>query len=202
MKKQGMPEPLDEAHFTNLKRKAGMSVAESRAESLQYASSKKRRTGSGEGKKKNGTTKPPKKTSNGKEGFTNSMALPKQKPASKKTQLEDDDADDADLMEDEFDNLSGSGEEDGGLGTAQISWIPDQKYTILIRIMHIGQCFPRTKTNQMRNSSSLRQTSQDLSRKLDEELAEQEADAQAELEEAAYRPTLLATGPMFGRFRR
>merc|ERR1711977_487297 len=41
MKKQGMPEPLDEAHFTNLKRKAGMSVTESRAESLQYASSKK-----------------------------------------------------------------------------------------------------------------------------------------------------------------
>merc|ERR1711939_238404 len=43
MKKQGMPEPLDEAHFTNLKRKAGMSVTESRAESLQYASSKRRR---------------------------------------------------------------------------------------------------------------------------------------------------------------
>ena len=29
MKKQGPPETLDEAHFTNLKRKAGMSVAES-----------------------------------------------------------------------------------------------------------------------------------------------------------------------------
>merc|ERR1711964_397307 len=49
MKKQGMPEPLDEAHFTNLKRKAGMSVTESRAESLQYASSKKRRKSSSAG---------------------------------------------------------------------------------------------------------------------------------------------------------
>ena len=46
MKKQGPPEPLDEAHFTNLKRKAGMSVAESRAESQQYA--KKRRTSGGD----------------------------------------------------------------------------------------------------------------------------------------------------------
>jgi len=80
MKKQGPPEPLDEAHFTNLKRKAGMSVAESRAESQQYTNSKKRRTNGGaEGKgKKNsaGTT-----STKGK--FTNS--LPAQKSGPKKS---------------------------------------------------------------------------------------------------------------------
>ncbi|KHJ33625.1 putative s-adenosylmethionine-dependent methyltransferase superfamily domain-containing protein [Erysiphe necator] len=48
MKKQGPPEPLDEAHFTRLKRKAGMSMAESRSESEQF---KKKRRKSEETKK-------------------------------------------------------------------------------------------------------------------------------------------------------
>lgn len=126
MKKQGPPEPLDEAHFTNLKRKAGMSVAESRAESLQFASnSKKRRTNvvsKPKGKKNSaGTT-----STKGK--FTNSLPAPK--PASKNSkkpaavplpasdeELEDDeDSDAADLMNDEFDELSGEDSADGGVG--------------------------------------------------------------------------------------
>lgn len=58
MKKQGPPEPLDEAHFTSLKRKVGMSITESRAESQRYT--KKRRTG--EGKKKRGSERKKRKS--------------------------------------------------------------------------------------------------------------------------------------------
>jgi ribosomal RNA methyltransferase Nop2 len=195
MKKQGMPEPLDEAHFTNLKRKAGMSVAESRAESLQYASSKKRRTGSGEGKKKNGTTKPAKKTLNGKEGFTNSMALPKQKPASKKTQLEEDDADDADLMDDEFDNLSGSDAEAGGLGDGADflesgSEVYDSDQDHAHRAM-FSEDEDESDAEEQLTAANIA----GLSRKLDEQLAEQEAEAQAELEEAALQTNIAGDKP-------
>ncbi|KAA8571756.1 hypothetical protein EYC84_001731 [Monilinia fructicola] len=118
MKKQGMPEPLDEAHFTNLKRKAGMSVAESRAESLQYAASnKKRRTSDKKDKKSTGATNGKKNSAAqvaAKGKFTNS--LPAQKASGKKPkktaslptsddEMGDGDSDAADLMNDEFDDL-------------------------------------------------------------------------------------------------
>ena len=77
MKKQGAPDPLDEAHFTNLKRKAGMSVAESRAESQQYVKNKKRRTG-GKSEEKKAAGKEAKKAA-----FTN--GLPSQRSALKKS---------------------------------------------------------------------------------------------------------------------
>merc|ERR1711939_347241 len=129
MKKQGMPEPLDEAHFTNLKRKAGMSVTESRAESLQYASSKKRRKSSSAGGA-GAEEKAGKKSKTGKESAkgksANGVGLPSQKSALKKSKKAEqvplpasdededmgDDSDEADLMGDEFDDL----DIEGGLG--------------------------------------------------------------------------------------
>ena len=42
MQKQGMPDKLDEAHFTNLKRKAGLSVTEARDESKRVKVSAKK----------------------------------------------------------------------------------------------------------------------------------------------------------------
>jgi ribosomal RNA methyltransferase Nop2 len=195
MKKQGPPEPLDEAHFTNLKRKAGMSVAESRAESQQYA--KKRRTNgedSKKGKKENG---------NGKaKGFTNPMAIPSQKSALKKSKKaeavplplsdeEDEEEDATDLMDDEFD-VSGS-EEDGGLeddflesGSEVYDSGDDHKH---------GAMFSEDEDESDAEEKLTAANIAGLTRKLDEQMAEQEAEAQAELEEAALQTNIAGDRP-------
>jgi ribosomal RNA methyltransferase Nop2 len=208
MKKQGPPEPLDEAHFTNLKRKAGMSVAESRAESQQYESSKKRRTSGGEGKKNKASKEDDNKKAkaNGKEkgkgGFTNSMALPK--PAAKKSKpaaaplpqsgSEDEDSDASDLMDDEFDDISGSDAE-GGLGDGEDfldsgSDVYDSDQDHAHKAM-----FSEDEDESDAEEKLTAANIEGLSRKLDEELAEQEAQAQAELEEAAMQTNIAGDKP-------
>ncbi len=200
MKKQGPPEPLDEAHFTNLKRKAGMSVAESRAESQQYTNSKKRRTSGGaEGKgKKNsaGTT-----STKGK--FTNS--LPSQKSAAKKSkkpesiplpmsdeEMEDEDSDAADLIGDEFDDLSGE-EVDGGLGDDFLesgSEVYDSDEDQRTKPM-----FSEDEDESDAEEKLTAANIAGLTRKLDEQMAEEAADAQAELEEAALQTNIAGDRP-------
>lgn len=200
MKKQGPPEQLDEAHFTNLKRKAGMSVAESRAESQQYTSSKKRRTNGGaegNGKKNSaGTT-----STKGK--FT--ISLPSQKSASKKSkrpesiplpmsneEKEDHDSDAVDLMDDEFDDLSGE-DEDGGLGDNFLESGSE---------VYDSEEDHRTKTmfsdDEDESDAEEKLTAANiagLTRKLDEQMAEEAADAQAELEEAALQTNIAGDRP-------
>lgn len=196
MKKQGIPEPLDEAHFTNLKRKAGMSVAESRAESLQYASTKKRRTSSGEGKKNAATKQAAKKE---KGGFTNSMAMPKPKPAKKSKPappgLAGATVDDDDLMGDEFDDLSGSEAGDGGLGDGADfldsgSEVYDSEEDHAHRTM-FSDDDDESDAEEKLTAANIA----GLSRKLDDEMAAQEADAQAELEEAALQTNIVGDRP-------
>jgi len=199
MKKQGPPEPLDEAHFTNLKRKAGMSVTESRAESQQYLNTKKRRTSGGE-KKSAGK----KEKENGKaKGFTNSMALPSQKSALKKSKKpeavplpdsdkEDGDSDAADLMDDEFDV---SDAEDGGLRDGEDfldsgSEVYDSGEDHAHRAM-----FSEDEDESDAEEKLTAANIAGLTRKLDEEMAEQEADAQAELEEAALQTNIAGDQP-------
>jgi ribosomal RNA methyltransferase Nop2 len=209
MKKQGMPEPLDEAHFTNLKRKAGMSVAESRAESLQYASSKKRRTSE---KKTNGTTNG---TTNGKKNsaaqnatkgkFTNSVPTPK--PSAKKSKKAevvplpmsdeemDDDSDAADLMNDEFDDLEGSEDEEGEglpddfLGSESGSDVYDSGDD------HHKTMFSEDEDESDAEEKLTAANIAGLSRKLDEQMAEEAAEAQAELEEAATQTNIAGDRP-------
>lgn len=200
MKKQGPPEPLDEAHFTNLKRKAGMSVAESRAESQQYATSKKRRTSGGEGKK-NGDTKVKEKS---KSGFTNSMALPKTKSSARKpkhttdpksSDSEEVDSDAADLMDDEFDNLSESDVEGGGLGDgADFLDSGSEVYDSDQDHAHKA-IFSEDEGESDAEEKLTAANIAGLSRKLDEEMAEQEAEAQAELEEAAMQTNIAGDKP-------
>jgi ribosomal RNA methyltransferase Nop2 len=199
MKKQGPPEALDEAHFTNLKRKAGMSVAESRAESQQYTNSKKRRTNGGvEGKgKKNsaGTT-----STKGK--FTNS--LPSQKSTPKKSkkpesiplpmsdeEMEDEDSDAADLLDDEFDDLSG--EEDGGLGDDFL-----ESGSEVYDSDEDQRTKPMFSDDEDESDAEEKLTAANiagLTRKLDEQMAEEAADAQAELEEAALQTNIAGDRP-------
>jgi ribosomal RNA methyltransferase Nop2 len=208
MKKQGPPERLDEAHFTNLKRKAGMSVAESRAESQQYESSKKRRTSGGEGKKNKASKEDDNKKAKakgkekGKGGFTNSMALPK--PAAKKSKSaavplpqsgsEDEDSDASDLLNDEFDDLPGSDAE-GGLGDGEDfldsgSDVYDSDQDHAHKAM-----FSEDEDESDAEEKLTAANIEGLSRKLDEELAEQEAQAQAELEEAAMQTNIAGDKP-------
>ena len=155
MKKQGLPDVLDEAHFTNLKRKAGMSVTESRAESQQYASTKKRRT-SKAGKAESA----PKEKGNRYEIFTNSMALSSGTSALKKSKRpekvplpqsdEDEGLDAGDLMDDEFDELSQADAEAGGLDDRRrLSRLWDPKSTTQTRIINTKPCFQKTKTTQV-----------------------------------------------------
>lgn len=208
MKKQGAPEPLDEAHFTNLKRKAGMSVSESRAESLQYASTKKRRTSGGEGKKNGKETKKTGAKENGKPkgGFTNSMALPSQKSAMKKSkpaaiplpesdsELEGDE-DAADLMDDEFDDLSGSEVEAGGLGGGD-DFLESGSEVYDSDDDHAHKAMFSEDEDESDAEEKLTAANiAGLSRKLDMQLAEEEAEAQAELEEAAMQTNIAGDRP-------
>lgn len=200
MKKQGPPEPLDEAHFTNLKRKAGMSVAESRAESQQYTNaSKKRRTnGAGEGKKNSGAQKATKAK------LTNS--LPSQKPAPKKSQkpeavplpesdddMEDADSDEADLMNDEFDDLSGS-EEGEGLGDD----FPDSGSEVYDSDEDHQKTRAMFSEDEDESDAEEKLTAANiagLTRKLDEQIAQEAEDAEAELQEAALQTNIAGERP-------
>lgn len=207
MKKQGMPEPLDEAHFTNLKRKAGMSVAESRAESLQYApdSNKKRRTSD---KKSNGAINSKKKSaapSATKGKFTNSLLV--QKPSGKKSkqaaaaplpvsdeEMEDGDSDAADLMNDEFDEVDvsdddGPGLPDDFLGSDSGSDVYDSDDD------HPKAMFSEDEDESDAEEKLTAANIAGLSRKLDEQQAEEAAEAQAELEEAAMQTNIAGDKP-------
>jgi len=202
MKKQGPPEKLDEAHFTNLKRKAGMSVAESRAESQQYVTNKKRRTSSGKDEGKNG-----KKVSNRKEGKKGAFpnGLPSQKSAMKKSkkaeeiplpasdeEMDDDDDDEADLMGDEFDDLSDSDIE-GGLGDDFLesgSEVYDSEEDHQTRAM-----FSEDEDESDAEEKLTAANIAGLTRKLDEQMAEEAANAQAELEEAALQTNIAGDRP-------
>jgi ribosomal RNA methyltransferase Nop2 len=197
MKKQGMPEPLDEAHFTNLKRKAGMSVAESRAESQQYATKKRRTNGDWEKKGKKGVA--------GKAGknVQSTNGLPSQKSALKKSKKPeavplpasdeemDDDSDAADLMNDEFD-VSGSDAE-GGLGSDFLesgSEVYDSDEDHQTRAM-----FSEDEDESDAEEKLTAANIAGLSRKLDDQMAAEAAEAQAELEEAALQTNIAGDRP-------
>lgn len=200
MKKQGAPEPLDEAHFTNLKRKAGMSVTESRAEAQQYASTKKRRTSKGTSK----TNGAPKESKKAKGGFVNS--LPSQKSAlkiSKKPEKvplpqsdeEDEDLDATDLMDDEFDDNSGSDAEDEGLGDGD-DFLESGSEVYDSGEDHAHKAMFSEDEDESDAEEKLTAANiVGLTRKLDIEQAEQEAEAQAELEEAALQTNIAGDRP-------
>lgn len=220
MKKQGMPDKLDEAHFTNLKRKAGMSVTESRAESQQYV--KKQRTGATVGEPvvrtmgvreekrrkkaaalaKAGKEKE-KEGAKGKKPFTNGLpaAEPvkkskksKKKPESMPLPMSDEemgeDADADDLMNDEFDV---SGEETGGLGDDFLdsgSEVYDSGDDHATKAM-----FSEDEDESDAEEKLTAANIAGLTRKLDEQMEQDEADAQAELEEAAMQTNIAGDKP-------
>ncbi|KAL3421291.1 25S rRNA (cytosine-C(5))-methyltransferase nop2 [Phlyctema vagabunda] len=204
MKKQGAPEPLDEAHFTTLKRKAGMSVTESREEAKQYA--KKQRTSRSEKKKNSAATTATKgKFTNGLPG-QNGRGGPVAKPASNKSKKveavplpmsdeeidEDDDSDAADLMNDEFDDVDDSSEEAGGLGD---DFLDSGSEVYDSDPDHPKAMFSEDEDESDAEEKLTAANIAGLTRKLDEQLAEEEAEAQAELEEAAMQTNIAGDRP-------
>jgi 25S rRNA (cytosine2870-C5)-methyltransferase len=158
MKKQGPPEPLDEAHFTNLKRKVGVSVPESRS------NSKKRRTSGGnlqavianetkesdswkgsrgshaKGKAaQNEKKKPATKSKSSKDPKPEAMPL----PDSDEDPEEDSDA--TDLLNDEFEGIEDGGLGDGFLNSGSDVYDSDQD--------HPQPCFLKMRTSPMRRRS-------------------------------------------------
>jgi ribosomal RNA methyltransferase Nop2 len=210
-KKQGMPEPLDEAHFTNLKRKAGMSVAESRAESQQYL--KKRKTNGSGSKDKNGASAKDKK-GNGKKGavngkekkqpFVNMLPPTPMKKSTKpeKTPLteSDEDLEDLDsdeeeeLLGDEFE-LSGESEAEGeaGLGDDFLE-SGSEVYDSDDDHQHKAM-FSEDEDESDAEEKLTAANIAGLTRKLDDQMAEEAADAQAELEEAALQTNIAGDRP-------
>lgn len=189
MKKQGAPEPLDEAHFTTLKRKAGMSVMDARRESEKNAPNPKRRRSNGEKNKQDGKSG---EASKEKPKSTQSVPLTSQKSALKKSKKpaavplpqsdEDDDDSDA-LMNDEFD-VAGS---DGGMGDALDSGsdVYDSGEDHAHRAM-----FSEDEDESDAEEKLTAANIVGLTRKLDKEQADQEAEAKAELQEAALQTNI------------
>jgi ribosomal RNA methyltransferase Nop2 len=201
MKKQGPPEPLDEAHFTNLKRKAGLSVTESRSRS------KKPRTSGGD---VHGGTANDTKESESKKGSRfkrlngkatqNEKETPAKnsKPSMKHSKPEalplpdsdedlEDDSDAADLLNDEFGDL-----EDGGLGDDFLDSGSD--------VYDSDQDHPKAMFSENEDESDAEEkltaaNIAGLTRKLDDQLAEEAADAQAELEDAAMQTNIVGERP-------
>jgi ribosomal RNA methyltransferase Nop2 len=203
MKKQGPPEALDEAHFTNLKRKAGMSVAESRAESQQYTNSaKKRRTnsnGASEGKKK-GSDAGDKKN----KPFTN--RLPVQKLALKKSKKpeavplpdsdEGMDSDAVDLIGDEFEDLESSDDEDDEEGGLKDDFLESGSEVYDSDQDHAHKAMFSEDEDESDAEEKLTAANiAGLTRKLDEQMAQEAEDAQAELEEAALQTNIAGDRP-------
>ncbi|KFX88095.1 hypothetical protein V490_07849 [Pseudogymnoascus sp. VKM F-3557] len=204
MQKQGMPDKLDEAHFTNLKRKAGLSVTEARDESKRVKVSGKKEQDHNMTKKGSHSDKgqkKTKKTTQVKKGKPVVKAVPKPAPRAKKgsmplpgsdDDLEGADSDDSDLMNDEFDDLSG---DEAELGDADEfmdsgSEVYDSEEDHKTRAM-----FSEDEDESDAEEKLTAANIAGLSRKLDDQMAAEAAEAQQELEEAAMQTNLAGDKP-------
>jgi 25S rRNA (cytosine2870-C5)-methyltransferase len=193
MKKQGPPEPLDEAHFANLKRKAGLSIADSELESK-----KKRTSGNGAhnanwSKKRSGSEKKLKGNTNsgGRSQLkTKSNHTPKgpgKSPLSDSNIIEDG-SDVADLLDDEFEELNGEDElGDDFLDSESEIFDSDQEPSKAI--------FSGDEDESDAEEKLTVANIEGLSRQLDKHLAEEAAEAQAELEDAAMQTNITEDRP-------
>lgn len=209
MKKQGPPEPLNEAHFTNLKRKAGFSVEASRAEAEAYSKeTKKRKTSSAapNGKRKKnsgGHTSTKGKFTNGlpQKSEPNGKSAPKKTKSKKPEEMplptsdeEMLDSDAEDLMDDEFGDLDGSEDSDvEGLGDDFLDsgsevYVSDEEHTK-------GAMFSEDEDESDAEEKLTAANIEGLTKKLDAQRAKEAAEAEAELEEAAMQTNIAGDRP-------
>ncbi|CCU80801.1 RNA m(5)C methyltransferase [Blumeria hordei DH14] len=196
MKKQGPPEPLDESHFTNLKRKAGLSVTESRAEAQKYA--KKRRTG-GEGKKdKNIKSKESNAHKNNVPGKKQSIkpkkSIVKPSVTSKKTLVDSDDLADSDAFSvNEASDNSETLETQNGLPDDFLD--SDSDVYDSADDHKTGAMFSEDEDESEAEEKLTAANIAGLTRKLDEQLAEEAAEAEAELQDEMMQTNISGERP-------
>lgn len=212
MQKQGMPDKLDEAHFTNLKRKAGLSVSEARDESKRVKTESKKEfdrnlTKKGsmnnvkEGISKNGKAKV-KRTSVVKKGkavekVVKALAKPQKKKKEVMPLSTDSDDDlgselDSDMMDDEFDDLSGSEAE------KMADDFMDSGSDVYDSEDDNPKTRPMFSEDEDESDAEEKLTAANiagLTRKLDDQMREEAEAAQAELEEAALQTNLAGDRP-------
>ncbi|RYP68809.1 hypothetical protein DL771_006427 [Monosporascus sp. 5C6A] len=205
MKKQGPPEPLSEEHFAKLKRKAGLPVDDIPAEE---APSKKRRrrssqavahkaSGAAAGKAKTGREA---KAANGKPNAAKAApGSSRSKSKSRIAEPEPESGDDEDMsdgvgegfgasdMEDEFSGLEEGGDE-GELGDDFLG-SDDSVYDSDSGAQRKAM-FSEDEDDSDAEEKLTAANIAGLSRKLDEQRAQEEAEAQAELEEAALQTNI------------
>ncbi|KAI1104405.1 NOL1/NOP2/sun family putative RNA met [Jackrogersella minutella] len=189
MRKQGPPEPLSEEHFAKLKRKAGLPVDDVPTEA---PNKKKRKTATAAAPTSNGAgAKKGAPKANGKSNGTQVAPAPKQNGRSKKKQpIPEPESDEelsdglgdgfggSDLDNDEFSDLEALGDDfigsDGSVFDSDVEGQNDRK-----------AMFSEDEDDSDGEEKLTAANIVGLSRKLDEQMAQEEADAQAELEEAA-----------------
>ncbi|KAI0004824.1 NOL1/NOP2/sun family putative RNA met [Xylariaceae sp. FL0662B] len=196
MKKQGPPEPLSEEHFAKLKRKAGLPVDDVPAEA---PNKKKRKTAKEAPAKSNGATT---KKSNGQSSGRKAAPAPESNGKGAKSkakvpvpaaesdeELSDglgDGFGDSDIGNDEFSDLGDDDEMDGlgddFLGSDDSVYDSDKEDR---RAMFSEDEDESDAEEQLTAANIV-----GLSRKLDQQQAQEEADAQAELEEAALQTNI------------
>lgn len=195
MQKQGPPEPLSEAHFAKLKRKAGLPVDDVPAEPRN---NKKRKAAKVEEPKSN-------KKAVKSNGAVNSKkpAAPAPKANGKKGKKA------APVPEDEDDISDGLGEMDSDMDLDEYSDLGDDDVNGLKDdfLDSDDSVYDSDDAGQQKAMFSEDEDDSDaeeqltaaniagLSRKLDEKLAQEEADAQAELEEAAMQTNIVEDKP-------
>lgn len=188
MKKQGAPEPLSEEHFANLKRKKGLPVDDTPAEA---PSTKKRRThNKPEKATKDAPAKPATKQSNGSKKAPN-PASKKSKKAPKLT------SDSDDMMDDEFNDSDleiGSGSDDEmKLGSDFMESDDDSVYDSDQEAGKKEKFVFSDDEDEDEDDREEKLTAaniEGLSRKLDTQRAEEEAENEAEMREAAMQTNI------------
>ncbi|XXG97649.1 hypothetical protein Hte_003956 [Hypoxylon texense] len=201
MRKQGPPEPLSEEHFAKLKRKAGLPVDDIPAET---PNKKKRKTAEPTSKANGAGAKKAAPKANGRSNGVKAAPAPKQngkatKSKSKKPLPEPDS--DEELSEGLGEGLSGSELDDdefSDLDDDEVEGLGDDFLGSDDSVFDSdaeGQNERRAMFSEDEDESDAEEklTAANivgLSRKLDEEQAREEAEAQAELEEAALQTNI------------
>ncbi|KAI8963072.1 NOL1/NOP2/sun family putative RNA met [Daldinia sp. FL1419] len=201
MKKQGPPEPLSEEHFAKLKRKAGLPVDDVPTEA---PNKKKRKTAEPASKSNGAAVKKAGSKANGKSNGAKAAPAPKQngkntKSKSKKpVPIEESDEELSDGLGEGFSGSEPEGDEFSGLEDEEMGGLGDDF------IGSDDSVFDSDAEDQRERKAMFSEDEDEsdaeekltaanivgLSNKLDRQKAQEEAEAQAELEEAALQTNI------------
>lgn len=187
MKKQGAPEPLSEEHFAKLKRKKGLPV-----DAADELPAKKRKTN----KPDPATAKPNGRTKAKKTNGTKVLAKPADKKSSKKPSKSAPEPSYADIeIDDEFGDSDLEQDDEPKLGDEFLGSDDDSVYDSDNDRKKEQFVFSEDEDDSDGEEKLTAANIEGLSRKLDRQLEQEAADAQAELEETALQTNIQGEKP-------